>query len=135
MSPRAHVFVIIVSVLALLFVLFLVRRHTLKSKYSLLWLTISVLFLGVALFPNAYDRLSDATGIDYPPAAILFGAVVFLFVIVVHFSWELSRLEERSRIMAEEMALLRARNDALVAPATAPQDGPDAAPGAPASDD
>jgi hypothetical protein len=65
----------------------------------------------VALFPNAYDRLSDATGIDYPPAAILFGAVVFLFVIVVHFSWELSRLEERSRILAEELALLRARGD------------------------
>ena len=34
-------------------------------------------------------------------------AVAFLFVLTVHFSWELSRLEERTRTLAEEVALLR----------------------------
>lgn len=114
MSTRAHAFVIAVAVLAFVFVLLLVRRHSLKSKYSLLWLTVSAGFLAVALFPDAYDRLAEATGIDYPPAAILFVTAVFLFVIVVHFSWELSRLEERSRILAEELALLRARLEEAV---------------------
>ena len=39
---------------------------------------------------------------------MFFAAIVFLFFVVVHFSWELSRLEERSRSLAEEVALLRA---------------------------
>ena len=38
----------------------------------------------------------------------LFLAVGFLFFVVVHFSWELSRLESRVRTLAEEIALLRA---------------------------
>jgi hypothetical protein len=38
-------------------------------------------------------------------------AVGFLFVVVVHYSWELSRLENRTRTLAEELALLRAQLD------------------------
>ena len=34
-------------------------------------------------------------------------AVTFLFLVAVHFSWELSRLEDRNRALAEEVALLR----------------------------
>jgi len=34
-----------------------------------------------------------------------------LFVVVVHFSWELSRLQERTQILAQEVALLRADNE------------------------
>jgi hypothetical protein len=41
--------------------------------------------------------------------------VGFLFLIVVHFSWELSRSEERVRTLAEELALLRAAQEELAA--------------------
>jgi flagellar biogenesis protein FliO len=34
-------------------------------------------------------------------------ALSFLLVLVLHFSWELSRLEDRTRALAEEHALLR----------------------------
>jgi hypothetical protein len=113
MSPRAHLFVVVVTLLTVGFVILLVRRHRLKSKYTLLWVTMSVLLLLIAAVPDQLDRLSEATGIDYPPATFLFAAVAFLFLIVVHFSWELSRLEERTRVLAEESALLRAANDSL----------------------
>jgi hypothetical protein len=38
-------------------------------------------------------------------------AIAFLFLMVVHFSFELSRSEERTRTLAEEVALLKARMD------------------------
>jgi hypothetical protein len=34
-------------------------------------------------------------------------AFSFLLLLVLHFSWELSRLEDRTRALAEEHALLR----------------------------
>ena len=113
MTTTAHVFVVIVTLLTVGFILWLVRRHRLKSKYSLLWLTIALALVALAAFPNTLDRVSDAVGIYYPPATILFAAVAFLFLVVVHFSWELSRLEERSRVLAEEVALLRASIERL----------------------
>lgn len=115
MSPRAHLFVAAVTVLLVVWVVLLVRRHRLKSKYSVLWLGLSLLLLVVAAVPDPLDRLSKAIGIDYPPATFLFASVAFLLLVVVHFSWELSRMEERTRVLAEEAALLRAEQERLSA--------------------
>jgi hypothetical protein len=52
--------------------------------------------------------VSDWLGISYGPATFFLGAITLLFLVVIHFSWELSRLEERTRVLAEELALLKA---------------------------
>ena len=39
---------------------------------------------------------------------VLFLAVVFLLLICIHLSWEASRLEDETRALAEEVALIRA---------------------------
>ena len=71
MSPRAHLFVAAVTVLLVVWVVLLVRRHRLKSKYSVLWLGLSLLLLVVAAVPDPLDRLSKAIGIDYPLSAAM----------------------------------------------------------------
>ena len=60
------------------------------------------------------DRISLALGIAYGPSAFFLFAIFFLMMVTAHLSWELSRLEEKSRRLAEEVALLRARQDAVV---------------------
>lgn len=114
MSARAHVFVALTTLLSLVFVVRLVRRHRLRSKYSMLWIGIGLVMGTIAAFPGLLDNTSYAIGIDYPPATFLVLSVAFLFLVVVQFSWELSRMEDRTRSLAEEIALLRARHEALV---------------------
>ena len=113
MSNRAHAFVAITTLVSLFFVVRLVRRHRLKSKYSLLWLSIGLVMGTIAAFPGLLDNTSYAIGIDYPPATFLVLSVAFLFLVVVQFSWELSRLEDRTRTLAEEVALLRAEQQRM----------------------
>lgn len=108
LTPTGHMFVGVITVGSLLFVARLVRRHHLRSSYSLLWITVVATMATLAVFPALLDRAASAVGIDYPPAGFLAVAVAFLLVVVVQFSWELSRLNERTRILAEEIALLRA---------------------------
>lgn len=109
MSLRAHVIIAILTLLGLAFVVRMVRRHRLKSKYTMLWLTSSAVLVVLVAFPSLLTHVSTALGIYYPPATFLAIAVGVLFLIVVQFSWELSRLEERTRVLAEESALLRSR--------------------------
>lgn len=115
MSTRAHLFVGVVTVATLFFIIRLVRRHSLRSKYSLLWICVGLVLAVVAAFPGLLENASRLVGIYYPPATFLLVAVGFLFLIVVHFSWELSRSEERVRTLAEELALLRAAQEELAA--------------------
>ncbi len=108
MSTRGHILVLVVTLGSLLFVVRLLRRSQLAARYALLWLSIGVVLLILASFPGALDRVSVWLGISYGPATFFLGAITVLFIIVVQFSWELSRMEQRTQILAEEMALLRA---------------------------
>jgi len=108
MTTRTHAFVIAATVVCIVFILRLVRRHGLRSKYSLLWLSLGALLAALGVFPGLLVAASQLVGIYYPPATFLAFAVGFLFLVVIHFSWELSRLEERTRILAESSALLAA---------------------------
>lgn len=113
MSTRAHVAITLITLAGLAFVVRMVRRSQLQSKYTLLWLAASTVIVVLVVFPTLLARLSRLLGIYYPPATFLAIAVGVLFLIVVQFSWELSRSEERSRVLAEEIALLRARVEAV----------------------
>ncbi len=114
LSTRAHIFIVVVALLSIAFIIRLVRSNRLRSKYSLLWIVVAVALAAVAVFPGMLDRVSRAAGVYYPPATFLLLAVGFLFLIVVHFSWEFSRSEERIRTLAEDVALLQAALDAAV---------------------
>ena len=108
MSRGAHALVLLLTVTSVLFILRLVRRRQLRAKYSMLWLSVGAVLIVEAASPALLDRVSEWIGVSYPPATFFMGAIALLFLVVIHFSWELSRLEERTRILAEEIALLRA---------------------------
>lgn len=114
MSLKAHIFVIVATLVMVAFVISSVRQHRLKSKYSLLWIAIAAVMVPLAAFPGLLNHTSYWLGIYYPPATVLALAVAFLFVVVVHYSWELSRMEDRTRTLAEEVALLRAEHERIL---------------------
>jgi hypothetical protein len=111
LSGQAHVLIIVATVLIALFIFRLVRARQLRSKYALLWLVIGLALLPLAAVPGVLNTVSEWLGVLYSPTIFLLVAVGFLFLIVVHYSWELSRLENRTRTLAEELALLRTRLD------------------------
>jgi hypothetical protein len=126
-SARAQILWAVLA-LVLLFaigvILTLVRRRRLRGKYGLLWLAVGVALIPLAVLPDAVDRLAEEVGVFYGPTVIMLAAIGLLLLLAMHFSWELSRLEERSRTLAEEVALLRAELDERVPPPeTPPRDG------------
>jgi hypothetical protein len=107
MSAAAHVLVIVLAAAVIAFIVVLVRSRRLRAKYSVLWFSIGLGLAVLAIFPGLLVWVSDRFGISYPPATFMLLALSFLLVLVLHFSWELSRLEDRTRTLAEEYALLR----------------------------
>lgn len=85
----------------------LLRRRQLREKYAVLWLTTAVVVFPVAVAPGVFDSVARALDVSDGANLVLFLAVVFLLLVVMHLSWESSRLEEETRVLAEEVALLR----------------------------
>ena len=86
----------------------LLRRRRLREKYAMLWLAVGLIVLPLAFFPRILDNAADMLGIANGVSLVLFLGFLFLLLVCVHLSWEVSQLEEETRTLAEEMALLRA---------------------------
>jgi hypothetical protein len=91
----------------LAFMVELLRRRQLQEKYAILWLLVSVVIVPLAFFPVITDNLAKLLGIASGVSLVLFLGIVFLLLVTVHLSWEVSRLEEETRTLAEDLALLR----------------------------
>jgi len=99
----------ILTIGSIVFIISLVQRDRLRAKYSMLWVSIGLVLGVIAAVPGVLDRVAAWAGVAYPPTMFFLLAIAFLFMVVLHFSWELSRLEVRDRALAEEVALLRER--------------------------
>lgn len=107
MSEKAHLVLAALTVVAIWVIWRLVRQRVMKAKYSLLWLSLGVVMAVIAAVPGALDWVAEQVGIFYPPALYLMLGIAFLLLLSMHFSYELSRMENRIRTLAEEVTLLR----------------------------
>jgi hypothetical protein len=108
-STRAHLMLALLVALTLVLIVRLVRHRQLKAKYSLLWLSLGGLMVVFAAVPGLLDWTADRLGIYYEPTLLVLLALALLLMIVMHFSYELTRMENRVRSLAEEAALVRRR--------------------------
>ena len=97
----------VTAFILLVVILELLRRRQLREKYAMLWLAVIAVILPIAIFPRALDGVATKLGIASGASLILFLGVVFLLIVSIHLSWEVSRLEEETRTLAEDAALLR----------------------------
>jgi len=101
-----------IGLLLFAFVLDRIRRRRMRIEYSVLWFVMALGALLLALLPDTFDALARALGIDYPPALYFLGAILFLFLILLHVSAELTRMRSQNKTLIQELSLLRARLDA-----------------------
>lgn len=129
MSLRAHVALAILVALAIVGIIVLVRRRHLKAKYSLLWLSLGAVMVVIAAVPGLLDWTAERLGIWYQPTLLILLGLALLLLIVVHFSYELTRSENRTRELAEQLALLRLRVTELQQSVDTPDNDNDNDPG------
>lgn len=92
----------------LVFVLELLRRGILRERFAALWLAVCAALVLVAVFPGILRSAADALGFELPSNLLFFAAIVFLLLVNVQLSYEVSRLDSRTRRLAEDLALLTA---------------------------
>jgi hypothetical protein len=97
------------AVILLAVIIELVRRRQLREKYAVLWIGVGVATVLLGFFPGMLNALARAVGVASGASLVLFLGVVFLLLVCIHLSWEASRLEEKTRTLAEEVALIRAQ--------------------------
>jgi hypothetical protein len=104
---RVTVLSIVVSAALLLYILEMVRRRRLREEYSILWLFGSVVILVLSLKQDWLISISHSVGIAYPPSFLFLVGILFIMLILIHFSIAISKLHQMNKKMAQEIAMLK----------------------------
>lgn len=110
---RLELFLFVVALGNVLVMIELVRRRQLREKYALLWLAVGFGGIVLSVTRGVVDRLATAVGVAYGPTVLFVVAILFLLLVCVHLSFEVSKLEERTTVLASQLALLRAETEAI----------------------
>lgn len=89
----------------------MLRRQRLREKYAVIWVVVVLATLTLAIFPGLLTWAADMLGVQVPANLLFFGAIMLLLFISIQLSYEIGRLEERTRTLAEEVALLRLQHE------------------------
>jgi hypothetical protein len=111
MTPLVVSLAGIAASLALLAVVFeLVRSRRLRERYALLWLLTGLVLLGLSAWRDGLNTVAGWFGVTgYPPAVLFAVAVLFILLVLLHYSTVVSKLVDQNVILAQRVALLEAR--------------------------
>jgi hypothetical protein len=98
------------SVLLILVVLELIRSRRLRERYALLWLATGVVLLVLSLWRNGLNTIAGWFGVrGYPPAVLFAVGVLFILLVLLHYSTVISKLADQNVVLAQRLALLEQR--------------------------
>ena len=101
-----------VSILLLVVVFELIRSRRLRERYALLWLATGLVLIALSAWRDGLITLARWVGVrSYPPAVLFAVGLLFVIVVLLHYSTVLSRLSDQNTILAQRVALLENRLD------------------------
>ena len=111
MTPlRVSIVAAIASVALILIVFELIRSRRLRERYALLWLLTGVVMLVLSLWRDGLNTISHAVGVEtYPPAVLFAIGLLFVILVLLHYSTVISKLSDQNTILAQRLALLESR--------------------------
>jgi hypothetical protein len=99
----------IASVALLAVIIELIRSRRLRERYALLWLVTGLVLLVLSLWRDGLNTIAGWAGVTgYPPAVLFALGLLFVIVVLLHYSTVISRLSDQNTILAQRIALLEA---------------------------
>lgn len=93
--------------LAVLFVIIhMLRSQRFKERHAVIWLFAGIASLVLSLFPSILISVAGILGFAVPANLLFFVSLILLFLTALQTSTELTKLEDKARVLSEKLAIL-----------------------------
>lgn len=98
------------SVILVLVVFELIRSRRLRERYALLWLLTGIVLVVLSAWRGGLNTIAGWLGVrGYPPAVLFAVGLMFVILVLLHYSTVISRLADQNVVLAQRLALLEAK--------------------------
>jgi hypothetical protein len=98
------------SLVLVLVVFELIRSRRLRERYALLWLLTGMVLVVLSAWRGGLNTIAGWLGVrGYPPAVLFAVGLLFVILVLLHYSTVISRLSDQNVILAQRLALLETK--------------------------
>ena len=105
--PRALSILLSLGLLGL--IASMLRRRKLREKYVALWIVVGLAATVLSIWPAALVSISNSLGFQVPSNFLFFVDGLLLLLVSIQLSAEVSKLEDRTEVIAQELAIISMR--------------------------
>jgi hypothetical protein len=107
MFLHQKIFAIVASLLIMVVVVELVRRRKLREEYSWLWLLTGAVIVALVIWYDLLVSLTHLIGAIAPTTTLFIFGLLFLMLISLHYSIQISTLSHQVKELSQQLAILR----------------------------
>lgn len=104
-----NIYFIVISILCLIYVIFVVRKRKFSIKESFWWFVGTIAMLLLSIFPYSINWLAKIFNIAYPPSLFFVFCIIFLVFINFRNSKKISEQQEKIIELAQQVSILRGK--------------------------
>jgi len=105
------IFAVVASLLIMALVVELVRRRKLREEYSWLWLLTGAIIILLVIWYDLLVLLSSLIGAIAPTTTLFIFGLLFLMLISLHYSIQISKLSHQVKELGQQLALLKGEKE------------------------
>jgi len=95
------------SIVLVLVVFELIRSRRLRERYAILWLVTGLVLVVLSAWRGGLNTIAGWLGVrGYPPAVLFAVGLLFVILVLLHYSTVISRLNDQNVVLAQRLALL-----------------------------
>jgi hypothetical protein len=116
MFLHQKIFAVVASFLLMAVVVELVRRRKLREEYSWLWLLTGGVIVALVIWYDLLVAVTHLIGAIAPTTTLFIFGLLFLMLISLHYSVQISRMSQQVKAMGQQIALLKGEVERLREP-------------------
>lgn len=105
-----NIYFIIISLIAMLYIVSEVRKKRFSIKESFWWVIASIVMLILSIFPYSIDVLAKFLNIAYPPSLLFVICIVFLVFMIFRNNKKIAEQQEKIIELAQRIAILESKD-------------------------
>lgn len=102
-----YTFCFILSVLFLFVTMYFIKRRILEFKYSIFWISISIVMLLLSLNKDLVEAMASAVNIQYAPAFLFLIGIIFVLLLIFYFTIVVSNMQRKITRLTQEIGILK----------------------------
>lgn len=104
---KPYMYCLALSILFLICTLYFVKKRILDFKYSVFWVSLSLILIVLSLNVNLTEDMAKIVGIYYAPTFLFVTGIVFTLVLIFYLNLVISKMQSKITLLTQEIEIIK----------------------------